>query len=84
MTDKCVVVYDLEYTAWEGSLERNWSGPNEDPEIVQIGAVKIRQYDNKWETIGSALGKDPNYSFSLIDLARALIFINLNDIQKKN
>ena len=38
MTEKCAVVYDLEYTAWEGSLERNWGGPNEDPEIIQIGA----------------------------------------------
>ena len=52
MTEKCVVVYDLEYTAWEGSLERNWNGPNEDPEIIQIGAVKIRWVNRQWETIG--------------------------------
>lgn len=36
-----LVVYDLEYTAWEGSAARAWSGPNEFPEVVQIGAVKI-------------------------------------------
>lgn len=35
-----VVVYDTEYTAWEGSQERGWSGPGEHQEIVQIGAVK--------------------------------------------
>jgi inhibitor of KinA sporulation pathway (predicted exonuclease) len=35
------VVYDLEMTAWEGSLARDWSGPDEFPEIVQIGAVRI-------------------------------------------
>ena len=52
MTEKCAVVYDLEYTAWEGSLERNWGGPNEDPEIIQIGAVKIIRIDGKWEKIG--------------------------------
>ncbi len=36
-----VVVFDLEITAWEGSLARNWSGPDEFMEVVQIGAVKI-------------------------------------------
>lgn len=36
-----LVVFDLEITAWEGSLARNWSGPDEFMEIVQIGAVKL-------------------------------------------
>ena len=36
-----VIVFDIEYTAWEGSLGRNWSAPGEFPEIVQIGAVKL-------------------------------------------
>lgn len=36
-----VVVFDLEITAWEGSLARGWSGPDEFMEVVQIGAVKI-------------------------------------------
>ena len=34
-------VYDLEFTAWEGSRERRWSLPGERTEIVQIGAVKV-------------------------------------------
>jgi inhibitor of KinA sporulation pathway (predicted exonuclease) len=37
-----VVVFDLEFTAWEGSQERGWSGPGEVREIVQIGAVRMR------------------------------------------
>jgi inhibitor of KinA sporulation pathway (predicted exonuclease) len=37
---KSLVVMDLEYTAWEGSLAANWSRPGEYREIVQIGAVK--------------------------------------------
>lgn len=41
MADPAFVVYDLEYTAWEGSLARNWTGPGEHPEIVQIGAVAL-------------------------------------------
>lgn len=36
-----VILFDLEYTAWEGSQERNWSGDNEFREVVQIGAIKI-------------------------------------------
>lgn len=35
------VVFDLEFTAWEGSLRRRWLGPGEFKEVVQIGAVKI-------------------------------------------
>ena len=36
-----IVVFDTEFTAWEGSLERNWSGSNEYREIVEIGAVRV-------------------------------------------
>jgi inhibitor of KinA sporulation pathway (predicted exonuclease) len=36
-----VIVIDLEYTAWEGSLEANWGRPGEFREIVQIGAIKL-------------------------------------------
>ena len=36
-----VILFDLEYTVWEGSEERSWSGENEFREIVQIGAIKI-------------------------------------------
>lgn len=39
--DGPVVVFDLEWTAWEGSRERNWSGPREEREIIEIGAVKL-------------------------------------------
>jgi inhibitor of KinA sporulation pathway (predicted exonuclease) len=35
------VIYDLEFTAWEGSMQSRWSRPREYPEIVQIGAVKV-------------------------------------------
>ena len=36
MTDKFAIL-DLEWTAWEGSVERGWSGPDEEIEIVQFG-----------------------------------------------
>ena len=35
------VVFDLEFTAWEGSLESRWTRPGELTEVVQIGAVKL-------------------------------------------
>lgn len=35
------VIYDTEFTAWEGSQARNWSQPWEDKELIQIGAVKV-------------------------------------------
>jgi inhibitor of KinA sporulation pathway (predicted exonuclease) len=35
------VVFDLEFTAWEGSMAHRWSRPGEFTELVQIGAVKV-------------------------------------------
>jgi inhibitor of KinA sporulation pathway (predicted exonuclease) len=36
-----ITVFDLEFTAWEGSMARRWLGPGEFTEMVQIGAVKL-------------------------------------------
>lgn len=35
------VIYDLEFTAWEGSMRHRWLRPGEFREVVQIGAVKV-------------------------------------------
>lgn len=35
------VVYDTEFTTWEGAMQRGWSGENEHRELVQIAAQKI-------------------------------------------
>lgn len=37
-----LVFYDLEMTAWPGSQERDWSETWEHREIIQIGAVRVR------------------------------------------
>lgn len=42
MMPKEFIVFDTEYTAWEGSLKRGWNGENEYKEIVQIGAVRVK------------------------------------------
>ncbi|TSC67336.1 MAG: inhibitor of the KinA pathway to sporulation [Parcubacteria group bacterium Gr01-1014_66] len=36
------VIADIEYTCWEGSMERNWSEEWEKREIVEIGAVRVK------------------------------------------
>ncbi len=36
-----IVIFDTEYTSFEGSLERNWSGKDEFRELVQIAAKRI-------------------------------------------
>jgi len=36
-----VVVYDLEFTAWDGSMAERWLAPGQFREVVQIGAVKL-------------------------------------------
>lgn len=45
------VVYDLEFTAWDGSMARRWLGPGEYKEIVQIGAVKVAADFSPIETL---------------------------------
>lgn len=35
------IVFDLEFTAWEGSVAARWSRAGEHKEVVQIGAVKL-------------------------------------------
>lgn len=36
-----IVIYDLEYTTWQGALERNWSKENEFREITWIAAITV-------------------------------------------
>lgn len=36
------ILYDTEYTSWEGSLQRLWSGEGEEREIVQISAIFVK------------------------------------------
>ena len=45
-----VVFFDLEFTAWEGSMASGWLAPGQFREIVQIGAVKMEM--TTLETLG--------------------------------
>lgn len=37
-----IIILDLEYTSWEGSIQRNWAADWEFREIVEIGAIRLR------------------------------------------
>lgn len=36
-----IVIFDTECTSWEGAMARNWSGPGEHRELVEIGAILV-------------------------------------------
>lgn len=36
-----IIIFDTEFTTWEGAMARNWSGPGEYRELVQIGALRF-------------------------------------------
>ena len=38
-----IIIFDTEYTAWEGNQERGWNNVTEFKEIVQIGAICINR-----------------------------------------
>jgi inhibitor of KinA sporulation pathway (predicted exonuclease) len=38
---QAAIIFDLEFTAWPGSLESRWLRPGEFKEVVQIGAIKV-------------------------------------------
>ncbi len=42
-----IILWDTEYTAWEGSKARKWSAPGEHREIVQIGAIQYNTLKNE-------------------------------------
>ncbi|MCC2617066.1 exonuclease domain-containing protein [Aestuariibacter halophilus] len=48
---------DTEFTAWPGSMARNWRGDNEHREIVQIGACRF---------IVTATGARPGATFNVL------------------
>lgn len=36
-----IVIFDTECTTWEGAVQRNWSGPGEYRELIQLGAALV-------------------------------------------
>lgn len=48
-----IVIFDTEFTAWEGSKERNWSLNWEHREVIQVAAVKVELSNTGVEILSS-------------------------------
>lgn len=42
-----IIIFDTEYTTWEGAQERKWSGLGEYRELVQLSAVRVSLPEKK-------------------------------------
>ena len=74
-----LLIIDAEWTAWEGSMARNWSLKNEHREIVQISAVKIHNLETLNNTQFFSIYIKPKINNLLSDY-----FINLTGINQKD
>lgn len=74
-----IIVFDTEYTSWEGVLERNWSGTNEYREIVEIGAVRVDTATSAFTELDSLL----LYVKPVKNPALSEYFINLTNITQE-
>jgi len=80
---RAFVVYDLEYTSWEGAEARRWSGPGEVREIVQIGAVKLVSLPGQVEIESLDLLVRPHFRATLSDYFIDLTGITQADVDTK-
>ena len=78
-----IVVYDLEFTAWEGSRARRWSGPGEHREVVQVGAVALDADDGFRETDSLELLVKPRINPMLSDYFVALTGISTAEVHSR-
>ena len=65
-----IILFDTEYTAWEGSKTRKWSQPWEHREIIQIAAVRIDEQATELDSFDCLVkpGQNPVLSAYLIAL----------------
>ncbi len=77
--DESAVIYDLEFTAWEGSMANRWSRPGEFAELVQIGAIRVNARTFAIESEMDVLVR-PRINSTLSDYFTALTGITNQDI----
>ena len=71
------ILYDTEYTSWEGSLQRLWSGEGEEKEIVQISAILVKDLQSLNGTEFFSI-----YTKPTINPILSNYFINLTGIEQ--
>jgi len=76
---KDIVIFDTEYTSWEGSQARKWSEEWEHREVVQISAIRINH--QSFEKLGDSLNilVKPRINSKLSEY-----FINLTSITNED
>lgn len=72
------VILDTEYTTWEGALQRMWTGPKEERELVQISAIKVNNFETLHCTQFFSVYTKPQINPILSDY-----FINLTGIKQE-
>jgi inhibitor of KinA sporulation pathway (predicted exonuclease) len=77
-----IVIFDLELTAWPGSMERDWKGENEHREVIQIGAVKADAGNDLIEVGQFQVLIRPLINPVLSDYIMALTGIRQDDIEQ--
>lgn len=83
LAGETIVIHDLEYTAWEGSLARRWSGEGEYRELVQIGAVKLEAHGAWTEIAAFERFSLPEYNPVLSDYFTGLTGITNEDLARE-
>lgn len=78
-----IAIIDLEYTAWEGSLRRDWSEPWEEPEAVQIAGVKLENSDALREVDTLEILVSPRINPELSDYFVELTGITTVDVAQR-
>ncbi len=73
-----LLIFDTEYTSWEGSLENNWQKKGEYRELVQLAAIKVSDVNNLHRTELFSVFTKPNINPTLSEY-----FINLTGITQK-
>ena len=76
---KKIIIYDTEYTSWEGSLQRNWNKKYEYKELVQLSAIKLLITKNNI----SKLNEINLYIKPQINSILSKYFINLTKINQE-
>lgn len=46
--EKQVVIFDTEFTTWEGAMEGGWNNPSQHREVFQLAAIRLEK-GKKWQ-----------------------------------
>ena len=71
------VLFDTEFTSWEGAKDRCWLGLGEHRELMQIGAVKVKNLESGAEY--SAFVK-PQFNLELSEFIMEFTEISQDDV----